>query len=183
MNAMTDVGVVHGRFQPLHVGHLEYLLAGWRACEQLVVGITNPDPTTVVVEPTQPDRHLPESNPFTYYERYLMAEAALIGAGVHRDQFRIVPFPHSRPELLPSYVPRDAVHFLTVYDDWGEEKLHRLGELGMKTHVLWRRTHKVTTGTEIRRLLAAGQPWQHLVPPGVAAVLTEQGITERMRDG
>jgi len=180
---MTDVGVVHGRFQPLHVGHLEYLLAGRHACEHLVVGITNPDPASVVVEPTQPDRHLPEANPFTYYERYLMAEAALVGAGVHLDDFRIVPFPHSRPELLPSYVPADAVHFLTVYDDWGEEKRRRLDDLGMKTCVLWRRTHKVTTGTEIRRRIAAGQPWQHLVPPGVATVLTEHGMAERLRDG
>jgi nicotinamide-nucleotide adenylyltransferase/phosphinothricin biosynthesis protein PhpF len=183
VNPITDTGVVHGRLQPLHLGHLEYLLAGQEACEHLVVGITNPDPTAVVVEPTQPDRHLPASNPFTYYERYLMAEAALVGAGIGRDRFRIVPFPHSRPELLPNYVPPDAMHFLTVYDDWGEEKLRRLGDLGMKTHVLWRRTHKVTTGTEIRRRIAAGQPWHHLVPPGVAAVLTERGIAERMRHG
>ncbi|WP_158890678.1 adenylyltransferase/cytidyltransferase family protein [Amycolatopsis anabasis] len=178
---MHAVGVVHGRFQPLHIGHLEYLLAGKAACGKLIVGITNPDTTAIVEEPTQPDRHLSSSNPFTYYERLLMVEAALLGAGVPLTDFRIVPFPHSRPELLRFYVPADAVHFLTVYDDWGDEKLRRLGEVGCKTEVLWRRTEKVTSGTEIRRRIATGGDWTDLVPDGVAAVLNGLPGTRRLR--
>ena len=50
-------GMVHGRFQPFHVGHLEYALTALHRCEHLIVGITNPDPSLVVAESTDPQRH------------------------------------------------------------------------------------------------------------------------------
>ena len=43
---MSDpIGVIHGRFQMLHLGHMEYLLAGKARCERLIIGISNPDAT------------------------------------------------------------------------------------------------------------------------------------------
>ncbi|WP_206795416.1 adenylyltransferase/cytidyltransferase family protein [Amycolatopsis sp. MtRt-6] len=179
--AVYPIAVVHGRFQPLHVGHLEYLLAGKAACAELIVGITNPDSDAVVEEPTQPGRHRPEANPFTFYERQLMVDAALVGAGVPRSRFRIVPFPHSTPRLLRFYVPPDAVHLITIYDAWGEEKLRRLTAEGLRCEVLWRRRKKVTSGTEIRRRMAGGEDWQDLVPAGVAAVLKGLSTTRNLR--
>lgn len=41
-------GMIHGRFQPFHNGHLEYALAALSRCSHLIVGITNPDPSTVI---------------------------------------------------------------------------------------------------------------------------------------
>lgn len=171
MSARVETAVIHGRFQPLHLGHLEYLLAGKDTCETLVVGITNPDPTLTVAEPTNPARGLPEANPFTYYERYLMVESALLETGVGPESFRIVPFPHGLPERLFHYAPRDALYLLTIYDDWGEAKLRRFERLGLRTHVLWRRKEKLTSGAEVRRLIAHGGRWEHLVPAGVAGVI------------
>jgi nicotinamide-nucleotide adenylyltransferase/phosphinothricin biosynthesis protein PhpF len=168
---VTDVAVVHGRFQPLHLGHLEYLLAGQRLCRTLIVGITNPDPWQVRDEDTAPHRGRPESNPFTYYERMLMVEGALCDSGVAREAFRIVPFPHGFPERLRHYVPRDASLLLTIYDAWGEEKLRRFRENGWRTRVLWRRTETVTSGTEIRDRIRDGRPWEHLVPPATVRVV------------
>ncbi|WP_199413554.1 hypothetical protein [Coprococcus sp. AF21-14LB] len=40
---MVDVGVIHGRFQILHLKHMEYLLAAKMRCKKLYVGISNPD--------------------------------------------------------------------------------------------------------------------------------------------
>ena len=94
----AGVGVAHGRFQPLHPGHLEYLLAAKARCRLLVVGITNPDPSQTAHESSDPNRGLPDANPFTYYERHVMVERSLVAAGIGRDEFRIVPFPHSFPE-------------------------------------------------------------------------------------
>ena len=75
---MTRVrrGMIHGRFQPFHRGHFEYLQGAADASDEVFVGITNPDPTRVKPEPSDPLRHLPESNPYTYAERLLMVEAA-----------------------------------------------------------------------------------------------------------
>jgi nicotinamide mononucleotide adenylyltransferase len=33
------IGVVHGRFQPFHNGHLEYVLSAKQKCDFLYVGI------------------------------------------------------------------------------------------------------------------------------------------------
>ncbi|MGC4804619.1 adenylyltransferase/cytidyltransferase family protein [Micromonospora sp. DT233] len=167
------VAVIHGRFQPLHWGHLEYLLAGAERAELLVVGITNPDPTLVALEETDPQRGRPESNPFTYYERYLMVEGALRDAGVAPERVRIVPFPHSFPERLAHYAPRNAVYLLTVYDEWGDTKVDRFQRLGLTTEVMWRRTDKPISGSRVRAAIAAGQDWTDLVPPAVARVIKE----------
>jgi nicotinamide mononucleotide adenylyltransferase len=167
------VAVIHGRFQPLHLGHLEYLLAGADRCRMLVVGISNPDPWSVAAEPTDPRRGLAEANPFSYYQRYLMVEGALVDARLPRDRWRIVPFPHGFPERLRYYAPRDAVYLLTVYDDWGEAKLQRFRALGLRTEVMWRRAHKPISGSRVRRAIAAGDPWESLVPAAVASVIKE----------
>jgi cytidyltransferase-like protein len=64
--------MIHGRFQPFHNGHFEYLQGAAAQSDEVWVGITNPDPTRVKPEPSDPVRHLPESNPYTYAERLLM---------------------------------------------------------------------------------------------------------------
>ena len=40
---LDPIGVIHGRFQMLHHGHMEYLLAGKKRCQRLIIGISNPD--------------------------------------------------------------------------------------------------------------------------------------------
>ena len=50
------VGVIHGRFQMLHYGHMEYLLAGKERCERLIIGISNPDVTLVKFNDANPHR-------------------------------------------------------------------------------------------------------------------------------
>ncbi len=175
------VGVAHGRFQPLHLGHLEYLLAAGKACDVLLVGITNPDPWQTAFEPTDPGRGEVLANPCTYYERHLMVEEALVEAGLPLSRFRVVPFPHSYPERLRHYVPADALMLMTIYDEWGESKLDRFQRVGLRVRVLWRRHEKVTTGTAIREAICAGRPWEGLVPPATARVIREFGVEERIR--
>ena len=72
-------GIVLGRFQPLHLGHLEYLEAARRRCRRLFVGITNPDPGTRLPHSADPARSLPENNPFTYVERLLRRSGSIRG--------------------------------------------------------------------------------------------------------
>ena len=43
--------MIHGRFQPFHLGHLEYLAGAASEADEVWVGITNPDPTRVRPEP------------------------------------------------------------------------------------------------------------------------------------
>jgi cytidyltransferase-like protein len=164
------LGMVHGRFQPFHNGHLEYLLAAARCCERLLVGITNPDPARTLPEAADPKRHLPEANPFTYTERLLMVEGSMEESGVEIPT-HVIPFPINSPELWPSYVPAGTVHLLRVFSDWGAVKLARLREQGFEVAVLDEGAAKEVSGEDVRRALRSGGSWKHLVPPAVARVI------------
>ncbi len=123
-------GVIHGRFQMLHKGHIEYLLAGLERCRYLLIGVSNPDPATTRFTSANPHRSLPLSNPLTYFERFQMIQGALLEAGVAREHFDVVPFPINCPQLLFNYVPLDAKYYMTIYDDWSLEKKATLESLG-----------------------------------------------------
>jgi cytidyltransferase-like protein len=169
--------MVHGRFQPFHNGHLEYLNGAAVRCEEIFVGITNPDPARVVPEESDPLRHLPESNPWSYVERMLMVEAAAVGAGIERERLHVVPFPVNEPELWPAYVPEDVVQFIRLFSDWGGTKLDRLREAGFEVVVLDEGAEKEISGADVRSALREGGDWESLVPPGVAALLREMQRT------
>lgn len=166
-------GCAHGRFQPLHQGHLEYALRAKERCRRLVVGITNPDPTWTSHEKLSDHRHTAGSNPFTYVERALMVEGSLLGAGLEARDFMVVPFPIQDPALCRYYVPEGAVHFVRVYSAWEEEKVRRLRALGLTVKVLDRGKPKGVSGLEVRRRIRSGLPWEHLVPAASARVVRE----------
>ena len=180
---MTETGVIHGRFQVLHNDHLTDLLAGKERCGHLVVGVTNPDPTLTREDPADPHRSLPGSNPMTYYERYVMVKAALIEAGLRFDEFSVVPFPINLPHLYRYYVPLDATFFLTIYDSWGERKQEHFQSLGLRTHVLWRRSKesKGLSGALIRDKMFTGDAWESFVPPSTARLIKLWDIPGRLK--
>jgi cytidyltransferase-like protein len=171
--------MVHGRFQPFHNGHLEYLKGAAARCDEIFVGITNPDPERVRPEASDPLRHLPESNPFTYVERLLMVKAAAGDAGLELGRLHVVPFPVNEPELWHAYIPDDVVQFIRLFSDWGGTKLDRLREAGYEVVVLDEGAEKEISGADVREALRNGGEWESLVPKGVAAVL--KGLEQRVR--
>lgn len=181
---LYPVGVIHGRFQPLHNDHVKYILAGMKRCSFMVVGITNPDPSLTRDDATNTNRSSRAANPCTYYERMHMVRGALVDAGYSLERFCVVPFPINVPELWYYYLPRDAVYFLTIYDEWGERKAQLLEGAGLRTEIMWRRSNaqKGLAASEIRQRMIAGQPWEHLVPPATKRVIEDFGIAERIRN-
>lgn len=177
---MMDIGFVHGRFQLFHNDHLEYALAAKRECKVLIVGITSPNNTLLKYEGIDPHRSNSLANPFTYFERFQMIKNSLLGAGLKREEFEIVPFPIEDPSSLHNYIPLSTTSFFTIYDEWGEEKLRRLGELGYSVSVLWRNREKKISSTTIRELIVKGQKWSHLVPPAVYNYVRDNKLDERI---
>jgi len=177
------MGVIHGRFQVLHNDHLKYLMAGFRLCGHLVVGITNPDPYLTRQDQADPFRSDVASNPLTYFERYLMVRAALREQGVPSDRFSVVPLPVNFPELYKYYVPTDAVFFLTIYDDWGRRKRELFESLGLRIHVLWEVSpeKKGISGSDVRSRMSEGRSWEDMVPRSVAELAKAWDIPSRLR--
>lgn len=177
---MIELGFIHGRFQLFHNDHLQYALLAKDRCKKLIVGITSPENTVMIREDIDPHRSETASNPFTYYERFNMVKLALLEAGVPRDDFEIVPYPIERPEILYNYVPLSATSFFTIYDDWGYEKLHRLGELGYRTYVLFDKREKAMCSTEIRKKIANNEEWRYMVPDAVYEYIMKNNLTEKV---
>lgn len=166
-------GMIHGRFQPFHRGHLEYMRGAAARCDELFVGITNPDPARVKQEPSDPLRHLPDSNPYSYAERLLMVKAAALDLGLDPASVHVIPFPVNEPELWSAYVPEGVTQFLRLFSAWGNEKQERLQEAGYEVVVLDEGADKEISGADVREALRSGGDWESLVPPGVARVLRE----------
>ena len=164
-------GMIHGRFQPFHNGHLEYLRGAAERSDEVFVGITNPDPSHVKPEASDPVRHLPESNPYTYAERMLMVKAAAADAGLAGERLHVIPFPVNTPEVWDSYVPRDVVQYIRLFSDWGGTKLDRLRSAGFQVVVLDEGAEKELSGADVRAAIREGRDWEQLVPPGVASVI------------
>jgi len=180
---MDKIGVIHGRFQMLHIGHMEYLLAGKERCDYLLIGIANPDISLTKNSAANPHRSTSLANPLTYYERFQMIMGAMLEAGVERRAFDIVPFPINYPDLLFNYTPLSAKYYMTIYDEWSKEKQLSLQNLGCDIEVMWVRTNaeKVTSGTEVRNRIIRGEEWKQLVPASVFEYITKHGIDTRIR--
>ena len=167
--------MVHGRFQPFHNGHLEYVLEALSRSRELLVGVTNPDPVPVPEEPASPHRHLAAANPFSFNERSAMIRAALAAASVDLRRVAIMPFPIHEPERWNRYFPAGTTHFIRVFSTWEAEKANRLRARGFAVVELPAPPAKAVSGTEVRRRLAEGCDWRELVPAAVVRLLEEKG--------
>ncbi len=166
-------GMIHGRFQPFHNGHLEYLRAALERCRTLIIGITNPDPTLTREDDASQHRHLPEANPFTFFERLLMIRELLIDMAVPLERIIFIPFPVNFPDRWRYYLPAGVVHYLRVFSEWEQAKVDRLRECGYRVDVLHEGIAKTVEASDVRRRMAAGESWEELVPAPVARVIKE----------
>ena len=167
-------GSVHGRFQPFHNGHLDYVLEAFGRANFLWVGLTQifrPRPDLV----DEAGRETASSNPLTFRERSNLVDAALVGAGIRRERFQITPFPIETPERLQEFIPPGCLCFTTLVNEWNDEKVRRLNDNAFPTKILELSVPdntRVTSGTEIRRLIRAGDTsWARFVPPPVAEII------------
>lgn len=181
---MVDKGAVFGRFQVFHLKQMEYVLAAKMRCSKLYIGITHSD--LVAYAPvSELDRNTmtKRDNPLTYLERFEMIQGALLDFGISREEFEIVPFPISCPELIFQYTPEDAVYYMNISTDWDDEKCRMLTKIGARVEVLRKRDvqDRGITGREIRTLIAEGKDWKQHVPKTVAEYIVNHGLDERIR--
>ena len=172
---------VHGRFQPFHNEHLEYVLAAKAKCDFLWIGITKYDTTPSEFTPLGRPRERPENNPLTYFERISIISESLIEAGLHAGSFGFVPFPIETPHRLAEFMPTSVPCLTTVCEDWNKEKIRILRGYGYAVTVLWERTEKLVTGGAIREQIVGGDSsWHALVPPATVRAVEELKLRDRL---
>jgi len=171
--ARIDSGSVHGRFQPFHNGHLDYVLQAAALADHLFVGLTQ------LFRPLGSEdaqgRDSADANPLTFHERSMVVTAALEENGIPLHRFTIVPFPIENPARLTEFIPVTVPCFTTLVTEWNDEKVHRLREVGYQVRTLQVSAldnNRVTSGTEIRRLLRnKDSQWARYVPSSVAEII------------
>lgn len=161
-------GLLVGRFQPFHSGHLE-LTRQIRA--------RAPDQELLIAIGSAEESYTAE-NPFTAGERFEMIERACREAGV--SGITIVPVQDIRRHAIwVSYLVGLLPRFEVVYTN---NPLTRLlferANINVESPPLIGRDR--FEGVQIRRLLAAGENVEGLVPPTVAAYLREIAAGPRL---
>src|SRR5947207_3190931 len=87
---MIPAGLVVGRFQPLHLGHREYIEAAMRLCSFLYIGITNPTSSRAYASTNAPHRHTRSANPFSYQLRRQMILSLMRDSGIQESRYKVI---------------------------------------------------------------------------------------------
>jgi len=172
----------HGRFQPVHNGHVEYLLEAKNRCEVLYVGLTQLTQYRLK-DVSLAARHRAElkSNPLTFFERHELVTGVLLDLGISHHEFHVLPFPIEEEAVLHEFLPNRIPVLTTVYDDWNREKIRLLEQKGYPVEVLWERREKKFSGSRVRELIAAGDDsYVSMVPEATVRAVRQLGIRERL---
>jgi nicotinamide-nucleotide adenylyltransferase len=162
-------GLIVGRFQPFHRGHLATVAALRR---------THPESSLLLAVGSAQESFTAE-NPFTAGERIEMIQAAL--AEAHVEGCLPVPVAdlHQHTQWV-AYLRGLLPTFSVVYTN---NPLTRLlferDRIRVESPPLIDR--EKFQGAEVRRRLLRGEGWTELVPPSVARYLEEIGAPERLR--
>jgi nicotinamide-nucleotide adenylyltransferase len=162
-------GLLIGRFQPFHIGHLKAIEQAAFENDEVIIGIGSAQYSYTI------------DNPFTAGERIEMIRIGLRSAGHDLSSFIPVPiFDIGEHHLWMSRVKATVPRFDVLYTNNPFVKL-LAEEAGVKVRepVLVEREH--LSGTKIRALMISGGDWRRYVQPGVAAYLDEIGAEERLR--
>lgn len=164
----TDRGLMIGRFQPFHNGHLKLAIQILTDCEELVVAIGSPG------------TNFSFNDPFTSGERITMIHESLKQRGLDMSRCYILPVPNSSNNYtwfaqIKSMIPRVTA----IYS--GNEFVRLL--LPADVHVRSPSFIRIKdfNGTRIRNLMAQNGRWKNLVPSPVVLFLREIDGISRLR--
>jgi nicotinamide-nucleotide adenylyltransferase len=158
-------GLVLGRFQPFHKGHLAVIREALGKCDDIVVVIGSAEDSHTV------------DNPFTAGERYQMLISSL--EPDERSRVHIIPVRDVNRYAawvnhVESYVPPFDIVFSN--SDLTRSLFKHAGYKVTRTKAY---NSSVYSGTEIRHRIASGGKWMHLVPEPVAQIV--EGLDGRRR--
>jgi nicotinamide-nucleotide adenylyltransferase len=163
------VGLLVGRFQPFHLGHLEAVR----------YALANADYVYVVVGSAQ--RSYERDNPFTAGERIEMIKSALDGNKIDPSRWMAVPIPDADSHSLwvsnvESMVPKFDIVFT---NDALTYILFKEGGFEVKAVPYLDRTRY--SATNVRDRILERKDWESLVSPQVAKLVKRFGGVERVR--
>lgn len=159
-------GLLIGRFQPFHLGHLAAVKFALTQVDNLAIGIGSSN------------RYNEKRNPFSAEERKEMIESSLDKSDIPRCKIYFVPDVNDHAKWtyhVDQIIPKYDVVFSN--DDFTHE-LYKKRDIKVVSVPLKQR--EILSGTDIRLRIASGQSWEDLVPSGTAKVLLKINAKDRL---
>lgn len=167
---MDNRGILIGRFQPPHKGHLEVIKKILDEVNELIMGLGSAQLSH------QTD------DPFTAGERILMLTKSLAKSDVDLARLYFIPIPDvNNNSLWVSHVLSFSPPFSVVYS--GNPLVKRLfkeKEFEVKTPPMFNRDE--FRGTEIRNRMINDEKWKDLVPEPIPQIIEEIEGVQRLKD-
>lgn len=167
---MTTRGLITGRFQPFHNGHLALAKQVLAEYDELVVVIGSAQFNFI------------DKDPFTAGERAMMIHEAFKEAKVDLSKCYIIPVMNDENNFRwIAYVRSMAPPFDALYsgNDFVRHLARSQNDISVKSPKFARKNEY--NGTTIRRLILRGNKWKQLVPAAVARVIEQVNGIERMK--
>ena len=163
-------GILIGRMQPVHNGHIQVIESILDEVDEIIIGIGS----------AQLSHSL--KDPFTAGERVVMMNQALADIGVDSSRYYIIPMQDINFNALwVSHVKMLTPPFSVVYS--GNPLVKQLfAEEGyeVKQPPLYDRLH--LSGTEVRNRIIEDKNWQELVPDATVKLINEINVDKRLKN-
>lgn len=166
MSKIIKVGSIHGRFQPFHNEHLDYLMLAFEKCEHLVIGITQPNNHNLNTIFDIKKRIEPAYNPLSYDQRVAMIDNILVELGIPDDKYSFKKFNIDNPTTLEKELCKSIVCFTTIREVWNSKKIDILKHLGYKVEILKEdySENRITSSKIRAKILNRENSWEKDVP-------------------
>jgi len=162
-------GLLIGRMQPVHNGHLQVIKGILEEVDEVIIGIGSAQLSHTL------------KDPFTAGERVMMLTKALSENGIHASKYYIIPIQDvTCNSIWVAHVKMLTPPFECVYS--GNPLVQRLFiEAGNKVTEPPLFNRETYSGTEVRRRILTDEDWESLVPKSVINVIKEINGISRMK--
>ena len=161
-------GLLIGRFQPFHLGHLDAVLFGLSRAENLFIGIGSSNKSNE------------RKNPFSAEERTDMIISSIESSII--DRLKIFDIPDvDNHEKWTFEIDQIVPKYDTVFtNDEFTKTLFEKRKINVVSVVL--KDREKFSGTNVRQLITDDKNWQDLVPQGTRKVLDKLNANERLKN-
>lgn len=161
-------GLLIGRFQPFHLGHLEALNFALTKVDKLLVGLGSSN------KPPQ------KNNPFSAEERKTMILDSIDVSIKNKIEIYFIPDFEDHKKWV-SYIDTIVPKFDIVFTN-DEMTKYLYEKRNTKVSSIPFTKRNVLSGTNIRDLLITDQPWEEFVPDGTKKFLNKINAKQRLKN-